>query len=106
MWFVMPMLLTPLFGQEGWQGWFPAMVILPPLFIGGYVAACYAKSRYRASYAMLGALVGLAASLAVFSILTSNVSPNFRWLYGVVMVAGAVVSALGAVCAARWFHRL
>ena len=102
----MPLLLTPVFGQEWPQGWFPAMVILPPLFVGGYVAACYAKSRYKASYAVLGALVGLAASLAVFSILTTTVSPNFRWLYGVVMIAGAAVSALGAICAARLVHRL
>lgn len=105
-WFVLPLLLTPLLGEEGWQVWFPAIVVLLPLFVGGYVAACYAKARYRASYAALGALVGIAASLAVFSILTSSVSPEFRWLYGVVMVAGAVVSALGAICAAHWFHRL
>jgi hypothetical protein len=99
LWFSLPLLLTPAFGTS-WLGWFPAIVALPPLFVGGYTAARFTRSRYRLSYAVVGAVVGVTASLIIFSVFGSGFVGSAVWLVGPV-VAAAVVSALGALWAAR-----
>lgn len=99
LWVVVPRLLTPIIGTN-WIGLYPALVILPPLVVGGYVAARLTKSRFRSRYVVLGAAVGLTASATMLAILTVSMKGNPVWLL-VPIFAGAALSGLGALLGGR-----
>ncbi|WP_199930356.1 hypothetical protein [Sedimenticola thiotaurini] len=56
LWLAIP-LLSSTFG-ESWFPWYPALVTILPLLLGGYVAARSMRSIYLSRYLIMVALVG------------------------------------------------
>ena len=90
LWFIVPMLLSPLFAPEKWVLLFPALTVLPSLIVGGYIAA--KRSPFMRPAA--GALVGLFA-MAFYLALGKVTGP--LWFSIALAAGGSTVASFGSL---------
>ena len=96
LWLVVPLVVAIFVDKPGL--WFPALIIIPPLLLGGFVSARQMRTRYLTRYLFMGWLVGIAVMLFVF--LVGTISGDI-WLFIFIIIAGGAVSMFGSYLGAR-----
>lgn len=77
LWLAIP-IMGPIFG-EAWVSWYPFLMLIPTLIIGGYTSARYMRSKYLSRYFIMGGAVGITVMI-IIEILTR--AEGKGWFYG------------------------
>lgn len=101
LWLAIP-ILGSLFG-DSWFSWYPVLVLLPSLVLGGYTSACYMRTKYLSRYLIMGGVVGVVA-MAIIHFLTHVEGKG--WFSALLIAAGGSISVFGAYLGARRNHRV
>jgi len=96
LWLAVPLVVAIFDDKPGL--WFPALIIIPPLVLGGFVTARQMRSRYLTRYLFMGWLVGISVMSFVF--LVGKVSGDI-WFFIFIIIAGGAISMLGSYLGAR-----
>ena len=95
LWFLVPFVLFAVTnGPDSWLGWFPFLIFIPALLIGGYTAARLVPVRR----VILGFVVGLVAT--VLAELLARGTGQALYL-SIAVLLGGVLSAIGARLAGK-----
>ena len=89
LWLVVPLVVAIFVDKPGL--WFPALIIIPPLLLGGFVSARQMRTRYLTRYLFMGWL---------FVFLVGTISGDI-WLFIFIIIAGGAVSMFGSYLGAR-----
>jgi hypothetical protein len=91
LWHAIPLLLVLFIDKVGL--WYPALIVILPLVIGGFVSARHMRSRYISRYLIMGGLVGITVMLFIFFV--SKVSGEM-WLSVFIIISGGAISMFGS----------
>lgn len=96
LWFAVSLLLMP--WREASFALLPALVLLPSLVLGGFVAGRTTRTASLVWKLVMGAVVGI-LSMAIFFFATN--SSGLAWFFLLLLLAGGSVASLGAFVSAR-----
>jgi hypothetical protein len=96
LWFVFSYVLTPVMPGAIWV--LPAVLTLVPLFLSGYVASRSAISNPRSRKVALGVVAGL-IGYGITLVITQ--AQGEGWLFVLLFLGAATVSAIGSFLGAR-----
>jgi hypothetical protein len=64
LWLAIPLFLSAL--SENWVAWYPFLIVVPPLVLGGYVSARKMRSKYVHRYLVMGGAVGIVVLVRIW----------------------------------------
>ncbi|MEW8053227.1 MAG: hypothetical protein AB2809_22970 [Candidatus Thiodiazotropha sp.] len=91
LWLSIPMLFS-IFG-DAWTSWYPILVVIAPLILGGFVSARQMRSQYLTRYFFMGGFVGISIMLFLQLVMKSEGS---IWPNIFLVLAGGAISVFGA----------
>ena len=96
LWLAAPLLLSSF--TENWVSFYPFIIVVPPLMLGGYVSAQIMKSNFLSRYLIMGAFVGAVVMLIAMLLTTTQGQIDFLIL---IVIAGSSISVFGAYLGSR-----
>jgi hypothetical protein len=91
LWLSIPLLFSAF--TDSWVAWYPFLIIVPPLLIGGFVAASKMQSKYLSRYLLMGGAVGLVVMVLAIALTTRIGAFGFT---AALAVGGSSISVFGA----------
>jgi hypothetical protein len=97
LWLAIPV-MGPVFGDV-LISWYPFLMIIPTLIIGGYTSARYMRSKYLSRYFIMGGAVGVTVMI-IIELLTHGEGKG--WFTALLIIAGGSISIFGSYIGSRW----
>ena len=96
LWLALSLLLMPWF--EDSFALLPALIVIPSLMLGGFVAGRKTRTAKRALKLTMGGIVGILV-VACLSLITS--ASGFPWFFMLLALGAAAISTFGAFLSTR-----